>query len=1162
MKWSANVVTVLWLVCALLFGVIWTAPARADNLYASIRGTVTDPSGAVIPGVKLTAVNVATGIAYSTTSNNDGAFSFLQLPIGNYAVRVQVTGFKTFENTGIHLDLNQVYTLDVKLDVGAVNEQLVVEANPVQVNSTDMQLGTTITGQQIVDLPLNGRDWTTLQQLQPGVVGQSDRFGGGTGGPGGYSGNGAETQQNSFLINGTDSNDAGLNTALVTPSPDAIGEFRMVTNTLNPEYGRNSGTIINAVIKNGTNQFHGDAFEFYRDTFLDAKSWFELKASPFHQNQFGGTIGGPIVKNHAFFFFSYQGLRNVSPEAFPNNTVPVVFSPAERTGDFSAATGGLPFTPPKGSTGLSPFPMIGADGATHPAGTPYSTLFPTGVIPTADLNPLAVKVMNQYVPLPNGPNNEYLFNPSNVNKDDQYIYRVDEKLRDQDSIWFYGLYENFPSTSTLAFSTTNLPGFGSTNPSKTYEYTLAWNHTFSPTALNEVRFAYLRFNFVSVEPQQTINPNAYGFTGINVQAPAFESLPVMTLAGLFSTGFSTQGPQPRVQNTYQVTDNFSKVVGHHTIKLGFNMDRLEINNPFYSSLDGAYSYNGSGLFSTGNPGADFLLGIPDSYDQGSGSILEARSREYYSYAQDQWQVKRNLTLTLGVGWDIETPIKNLYAGGEVMAAFIPGEQSKIFPTAPTGYVFPGDPGVNAYGGPTIHYTDFGPRVGFAWSPGTSGNWSIRGGIGLYYNRTEDELTLQTLSNAPFSLVSAGAAPTFDTAPGFINPYATVNTTTLGVHGFGSIANPFPFSPPTPGAPVNFTPFEPIGFSANMEDPRLTAPRSTNYNLTIERQISKSTIVSLGYVGNVTRHLEGAYNLNPANPAVALAEGCTSDFALQACPKAFQYPSVVNTIGQIGFQSTDFNSNYNSLQVSVNRHFSNGLQFLAAYTWSRYFDYTSNFEGNTSAGPGIDPLNIGKMYGPSANDAPQRFVVSYSYTLPFYKLGHHWKRLTDDWNLVGIYTLQHGFPVTVYNLAADDLIVDPFLNYYGGALPTFASRTGTPLSISDPRSTRTFNGTSANYWFNPLAFTDPGPGVLGNANRNPLYGPGINFSDLALEKNVHIDEAKYFQLRLETFNTFNHANFAAPNGLLGSPTFGQVLGVQTLTTNGDGRVLQLGAKFYF
>jgi Carboxypeptidase regulatory-like domain len=1164
----------LWIVVlAVLAALIPTTPARADNLYASIRGTVTDPSGAVVPNVKLIATNVATGINYTTTSNTDGAFNFPQLPIGNYTVKSEQTGFKAFQTTPFHLDLNQVYLLNVKLEVGTVSEQLVVEANPVQVNTTDMQLGATVTGQQIVDLPLNGRNWTQLQQLQPGVVAASDRFGQGQNGA--FSGNGAETQQNSFLINGTDSNDPTLNTALVIPSPDAIGEFRLVTNTLNPEYGRNSGTIINAAIKNGTNQFHGDAFDFYRDTFLDATAWFHKAPQQFHQNQFGGTIGGPVIKDHTFFFFSYQGLRARQPGANFNGA-PTVFSSAERSGDFSADTGGAfpALNPSTGGTAVSPIPLVGEDGVTHPAGTSYATLFPTGHIPAADLNPLAVKLMNQFLPLPNAAGNLFEFNPLTTLKDNQYIYRVDQKIRDADAIWFYGLYESRPSVDDLPFTGATVPGFGETAKRHIQQYTVAWNHTFSPTVLNEARFGYVRFNFAAVEPLQVINPTAYGFTGIAVQDPAVAQLPLMSVNGLFNLGFSNNGPQPRIQNTFQFTDNFSKVMGHHTIKAGVNLDIIRVDNPFFNNHNGNFSYNGAGPFSTGFPGADFLLGLPDSYSQGSGSIVRERGREYYSYVQDQWQVKRNLTLTYGLGWDIETPWRNAFANGEIMSAFRWGQQSKIFPTMPVGFVYPGDPGINKYGGQSIHYDQVAPRVGFAWSPGSSGNWAIRGGVGLYYNRTESELALQSLVNPPFAITSIGGG-VCGLSPAFATPFVGYTGT-----GTGTCTAPqvFPFTPPAPGTSFDPTPFEPIGLSMTVEDPRFTAPRALNYNLTLERQLSKSTIVSVGYVGNIGRHEEGAIVLNNpgqapgVNPAAAAFGGgsCSTGFILHtpACPQ-FGQPGgppdgPLAVYGQTGWETTEFNSNYNSLQVSFNRHFSNGLQILAGYTWSRYFDYTSNLENSAFNFPGINPFDIKHMYGPSSNDAPQRFVVSYTYTLPFYKLGHHWKRVLDDWNISGIYTLQHGFPIQVFNGAQTSLTCDLAVSFF--TCPDRANRTGQPLEIHDPRN-YTING-KPNYWFNPKAFSVPDPGTgVGDANRNPLYGPGLNYTDMALEKSIHITESKYFQLRLETFNTFNHANFAnpatsPPADNVASSRFGRIFAVQNISTQGDGRVLQLGAKFYF
>jgi hypothetical protein len=1183
------VLLALGLVCGM---VIWTTPAHADNLYASIRGTVVDPTGAVVPDAKLTATNLATGLSYSATSSKDGLFAFLQLPIGDYSVKVERAGFKTLTEGHIHLDLDQIFNLRATMAVGVVSDTITVEANPAQVETTSMQLGTTVTGNQIVELPLNGRNWTQLMQLQPGVQAASDRFGT-EGNGGGFSASGAETQQNSYLINGTDSNDGAVNTPLVIPSPDAIGEFDLVGSTLNPEYGRNSGAIVNAIIKSGTNQFHGNVFEFYRDTFLDATPWFETAPAAFHQNQYGGTIGGPIVKDRGFFFFSYQGRRAITPQpsAFAENfgglnfgqDQPIVFSQAQRGGDFSSSpsfytpAGGAnpePAGSPCGANYMGPFgpSPLPFNVGTAAAGTPWCVAFPSGTIPNPagagnpnpNLNPLAVKLMNQYVPLPNGAGNAFNFNPLEVAKRDQYLGRLDEKLSSKDSIWFYGLYNNQVTNDDLSFDGSNLPGLGAGSPQKTYEYTTAWNHTFSPTMLNEARFAYLRLNYDALVPTTTQSPSAYGFTGIgSTQAPAFSQLPVMFVSGLFSLGFSAGAPQPRVQNTYQLVDNLSKVWGHHTFKAGFNMDRLEINNPFYSDLNGLYQYFGTGAFSTGNAGADFLMGIPSQYAQGSGAIIKARGREYYSYGQDQWQVKPNLTLTLGAGWDIDTPFKNLYANGEVLGAFHPGQQSTVFPTAPVGLVFPGDKGVGPYGDAHVHYDDIAPRLGFAWSPGASLKWSVRGGIGLYFNRTDSEATLETLTNVPFSTTSIGAGAIG--SPGFANPYNTVNPATVGSSPSGTTNNPFPFTAPAPGSSPNFAQFEPIGLNDVFYSPYLTSPRSTNFNLNFQYQVSKSTVATIAYVGNIGRHLEGAFNMNPAgtatgnalavseNPA-AVAAGALNDFSLpNLANNTYQFNP--NVYGGIGEYISGYNSNYNSLQAQINRHFSNGLQFQAAYTWSRYFDFTSSLENSAFNNPGFNALDFGRNYGPSANDAPQRLVVNYVYTLPFYKYGHRWKRLTDNWDLSGIGTYQHGFPVGVFQTAFDDLQGSPNQQFF--ASPDFVNATGQPLDINhNPRN-------SVNQqWVNPNAFAIPALGTQGTANRNPFYGPGLNFWDMALEKSVHLTEAMYFQLRLETFNTFNHANFGPPVNNVSNPTFGEVNTVQQISTDGAGRVVQLGGKFYF
>jgi hypothetical protein len=908
-----------WLSTGLLAILLSCSIAKADELYGRIRGTVTDPSGAVVPGARVTVTNTDTGVSRSMTSLSTGDFEFVNLLApGTYDVAAEKEGFQRFHASGIQLNVNQVYVSNVTLQLGATAQEVTVQEAPAQINTTEMQLGTSVTGNTIVDMPLNGRNWIELQQLQPGVVGASDRFGSGANGAiqSDFSTNGAETQQNSFYVNGVDTADISLNSAAIIPSPDAIGEFHLVTSTLNPEYGRNSGAVMNAVIKNGTNQFHGDGFEFYRDTFLDANQFFTLTTPPFHQNQFGGTLGGPILLPHiydgrdkSFFFFSYQGTRNIQPQTFG---LPGVYSSAERGGDFSS----LPsfYTPGGGSNpepanspcgpnytgpfGPNPLPF---DMGSAKAGTPYCVAFPTGVLPAGSLNPLALKLMNQYVPAPNAPNNEYSFNPSIVGLTDQYITRIDQNLGSRDTIWGYWFWQRHPTTQTLPFVGSTLPGFAEISFEHDQQYALSWTHTFSPTTLNEARFGYFRFNYNAVNPETPINPTAYGFTGINPQNPSVASMPYIAVTGLFDLGFSLFGPQPRLENTYQAIDNFSKIVGRHTLKAGFTMARYQVYNPFYESLNGDYTFNGTGTFSTGAPGADFLLGVPDSYLQTNGSIIDARSREYYSYLQDEFKLRPNLTMTYGVGWDIETPYLNLYYGGRLVNAFRPGQQSTVFPTAPTGVLWPGDKGINSAGGVNTPYHDFAPRLGFAWSPGNSGKWSIHTGAGIYYNRTEEEIALQNLGTPPFFTYGYGVG-SIGGVPSLAAPYTGWCPRTGAAPAPCSAPNPFPYTPPPVGDKnVNFSALEPL--TINSLSPNFGVPYSENYNFTAERQLGTSTTLSVAYVGNVGRHLEGNYELNPAGTAsglnpVGAAAGCTVSNLGTCAPQTFPYNPLTTGLGAI------------------------------------------------------------------------------------------------------------------------------------------------------------------------------------------------------------------------------------------------------------------------
>ncbi len=1148
-RWTLKV-----LIGALLLSLCSVSALWGDELTARIRGVVADQSGAVIPGATVTATSDSTGISQQVVTDNDGTFTFLQLAVGTYTVKAEKSGFRTYVASKIQLVLNQVFVLNFTLEVGEVTQEVSVQANAAQVESTNMQLGTVITGNAIVDMPLNGRNWIQLQQLQPGVMSASDARGN-------FSTNGQQTDQNSYMINGTDSNDLPLNTPLIIPSPDAIAEFRLVTNTINPEYGRNSGAILNAITKSGTNQFHGSGFEFFRDTSLDARNFFGApnQSVIFHQNQAGGTIGGPIWKNHTFFFFSYQGTFFRQPQTGVTGDT-TVFTQDQRNGFFPDIAS---------STAASPFPLVGENGTTYPAGTPYSTIFPTGHIPTADFNSISSNLLSKYVPLPNA-GTDFQFNPITNGHANQSIVRIDHTFNSKDSIWGNWFWQNNPTQDVLPFTGASLPGFAEEAQRHSQQYTADWNHIFNDRMLNEARFGYTRFNFVAVQPVQPVLPSSLGFTGITPQNPAGAGVPLISVAGFFTLGFSNNGPQPRIDQTYEFTDNFSWVKGNHTMKFGYDMRRFEVYNPFYGNNNGNFSFGGSGLYSTGDPGADFLLGIPDTYSQGSGDIINARAQEHYIYAQDQYKIRPNLTLTYGVGWQIDTPLVDNYHNNNAMPAWRPGQQSTVFPTAPVNLVYQGDPGVNASG--TTHYANFGPRFGFAWSPdwgwisGGAGKMSIRAGYGIYFNRSLEEQTLQFLGDPPWGTTATGAAA-INGSPGFANPYCDIA-------GNGCATNVFPFSFPTRGANINFSQLLPTFFL--FQDPNLNTPYSENYNLTVERQLPSDMILSLGYVGSVGHREIMIYSLNPTlNPASCAANpSCVANRVFQGFVFPQNYQFNPNVYGVPWNDASVGNSNYNALQVSLNKHFSNGLQFLASYTWSHALDNASGFEdsgfggggfGQFGSARGTNPYNLAAGYGNSAFDAAQRFVFSYTYALPsvrhfsaFSKLP---SRLTDGWKITGITTFQSGLAL--------DVVDGGFRSLSCWALD-FGVCADAPNSIGptqyvDPRTSSFVNTTKnpgnttslSHYWFNPNTFALEPFGTFGNAGRNSLSAPGLDNWDFALFKDTKLTEATSLELRFEFYNFFNHTNFNPPGTTdINSSSFGRI------TSAAAPRLIQLAAKIYF
>ena len=1145
----------------LLVGVVSSNSAWGDELYGRVRGTVTDQSGAVLSGAEVRLTNIGTGATLVQSSTNDGSFVFANLVSGTYKLSASKSGFKLFEVSGINIIQNQIYVQQVRLEVGTVSEAVEVSAQTTQVETTSIQLGATLSGSQIRDLPNLNRNWINLQQTLPGVVTPDTRF------SNNYSTNGSQAQQNSYLVNGTDSNDMVLNSPLTQPNPDTIDEVQMVTNTINPEFGRNSGAIMNVTTKHGENQFHGSAFEYYRDTFLNTANFFQRDpldptghhhiVPQLHQNQLGGTIGGPIWRNKVFFFYGLQITRARAPEPETFNQVNVYTPAMFNNGDYSAvldpANCATPGCNPISSNPIpSTLTNINGAGGVCPGATTWAQCFPSRVIPTSVFNPLSVQLVQKFVPITSSGLVPVI--PTNFTKENQHIGRLDVNISQKDSIWFYAMGNDRSVLSDLPFTGATLPGFGDSSRPYTKVFTAAWNHTFSPNLLNELRPGYSRLNFPSGTPQNVRTPSSVGFANIFPQAPTQADYPQMAVQGYFTLGGTNNGPQPRKDQTYQLTDNLTWIKGNHTFKFGYAGRKFQVWNPFLNSNDGLFNFTTGNAFSTGDASLDFLLGIPTSYGQGSGSVIIADAYEHYMYAQDQWRIKQNLTITLGTGYQIDTPIREYQNNGISRACFQPGVQSGVFPTAPAGLTYPGDPGCNIEGGPTTKYGHFGPRVGFAWSPsfgrltGDPGKTSVRGGFGVYYNRSEEELNLQDLSLPPFGLNITAITPSFP------NPF-------VGING-GTTANLFPYVPPAAGdTTIDFTQFFPLN-SLSVNARNLTVPYAMNWNFNIERELPARMILQLAYVGSHGSNLYTSYTANPATPAgVAACKAdptCVADPADQPVnfPDHYAFPGDV--WANFGQQTNGGWSNYNSLQVTVNKQMSHGLQFQSAYTWSHSLDVSSSFEDTAfQLAGGVDSYgNFARDYGSSAFDARNRWTVSFVYDLP--NLGKSWggfaSRLLGGWMVSGDNIFQSGFPINFEDSNFQSLNCSWILSFYGCSdRPDVVSR---PKAL-DPR-TATFNG-KLNYWFDPSSFTDNALGTEGNTPRGFFRGPGFWNADVSLAKDTRFTERTGLKLRIDFFNIFNHTNFANPNNNFGSSNFGRITGIRNFTNS---RLIQLGADFSF
>lgn len=1114
MKQFSGLMTLIRIICrnrgtaiiALFGGLLLAIPlvVSAQVTTGTIIGTISDPSGGQVPSAKVTTRNVDTGLTRSVVTGEDGTYRIEFLPVGKYSIEIAAaTGFKKAFRNDIVLQVNDTARVDFTLEVGQVNETVTVTDETPQVNTSTAELGRTIQTKEIENLPLVERNVFALLDLTPGV--QSNNSGVATASATTSNLSLGFPEQRTLINGGTDGGtgsvnyylDGGINmtnlrnTGNVAPNPEAIQEFKVTTNSYNAEYGRFASGIINLITKSGTNKFHGSLYEFVRNTSFNANDYGSLlERAPYHRNQFGGSVGGPIKTDRTFFFFTYSGLRQITSKFLSGARVPTAL---ERTGDFSQSA-----TKPKDPT----------TGTNLNTGTNFACNGVNGVICANRLDPVAMKIINDYIPLPNttNPNGTPGWQgnvplPYNTN---EYLVKLDHQLTEEHRLSM--TYFNTAGSTTVFPGSGNIPWATQNYKWQQHNLNLSDVWVINSDQVNQLWLTYTR-NFGGRLNVPATSLKDFGSTFSPQGDP---SLAQLTVSGYFTLSNAIGGPTAGT-NLYSIRDVFSWNKGDHSLKFG---GEVSLNKDIQQTLlnnYGVFTFNNT---ATGNALADFLVGVPSAVTQ--DAPVTGYTNTWYTalFIQDDFHPSQKWTFNLGLRWEVQTPPTDPL---NRVVNYVPGQKSTVNPLAPVGALFYGDPGIER-GGIPVSYNHFSPRLGFAYDPFGDGKTSIRAAMGLFYGSISGN-EWNTMTN--------------------FQPFSTRLTfTNINRNGSGALlkspynnyvgGNPFPYN----GTFTN-------GGGLFAVDPNFEFPRTLQMNVSVQRQITNSLTVGAAFVKSVARSLPFGRDVNaPIVNSTATAAG-PNVLARRPNP-AF---GAVNVLG------SDQDADYNGLQITSSMRLNKRVSFNGFYVLSKTTSSVQLFN-NTTQGLAQNYNNLDAEYGAADTDQRHVFSMSMNFQPDFYSGGNRiLKGILNGWSISPIIKLRSGKPFTVTN---------------GGVDANLDGTTGTDRARLTGISPYLDNPTAA-MWFNTAAFAQnpvvTGIATDGTSPRNYLYGPSYRVVDLAISRDFRFGERYKLRLRGEGTNVFNLVNLGQPNAsvpanVATSSTFG------TITDGGPMRILQFGARFTF